>query len=534
MARKVTRRRMLGGMAGAAAGLAVRPAGGGTSPASIENSAGPSGSRSADVVIVGAGFAGMTAARALRAKGVSVVVLEARDRVGGRVINQDLAANGFPGRVVELGGEFVGPLPSEPATASVPTQKVYNPQDRVLALASLLGIGTFKTYDSGDYINYLDGVGAIRYSSRTRIPPDPSTANSAVALATLNEMARQVDPAAPWKAEHAAVWDHQTVESWARKYLLPPLSPESPTNHLVTLALEAVMSVEPGEISLLELLFYIASAGNLDNLIDTTNGAQDSRFIGGSQSIAIAMAAELGDDLVLGAPVRRIEHVSGRVTVRGDGFDVTADRCIVAIPPALAGRIAYDPPLGSLSPRGALRDQLTQRFPMTSILKVNVLYPTPFWRDDGLAGQVTSQVGAVRVTFDNTPYPDPGTSNVSPGCIIGFIEADEARYWTERTRAERYEVVIADLTRYFGPRAAAPLGGMSGYFEMLWNAEEFSGGGPIGVPTPGTWYQYGRALREPVGLVHWAGTETAVRWSGYMDGAVESGERSANEVMMGL
>ncbi|TMM11597.1 MAG: oxidoreductase, partial [Actinobacteria bacterium] len=165
---------------------------------------------------------------------------------------------------------------------------------------------------------------------------------------------------------------------------------------------------------------------------------------------------------------------------------------------------------------------------------VNVVYPRPFWRDQGLAGQVTSDSGAVRATFDNTPHPDPQTPQVTPGAILGFIEADEARYWSARTREERYRQVVTDLANYFGPQALQPLGGIDGYYEALWNREEFSGGGPIGFPTPGTLVDYGSVLRQPLGLVHWAGTETATRWAGYMDGAAESGERAATEVAAAL
>jgi monoamine oxidase len=535
----ITRRRMLAAAAAAGAGLAVRPlraTASTSSPAtSLDDAAlAPTGTRSADVAVVGAGFAGLAAARALRKAGLSVVVLEARTRVGGRVHNQDLAANGFPGRVVEMGGQFVGPLPGEPATASIPTQAVANPQDRVLALAKELGIGTFPTYNAGNYLNFVQGQ-SIPYSSSTRIPPDPSTVNSGVALGLLNQMARQVPRDAPWSAPRAREWDAETVESWMRRTLQPPgQSPDAPTNHLVTLALEAVMSVEPREISLLELLWYIASAGSLDNLIDTANGAQDSRFIGGSQAIPIAMAQQLGDSVVLGVPVRRVSHASGGVVVSGDAFSVTAKRCIVALPPALAGRLVYDPPLSALSPAGATRDQLTQRFPMASILKVNVIYPRPFWRDAGLAGQVTSDSGAVRVTFDNTPYPDSQKPDETPGAILGFIEADEARFWTTKTRQERYQAVLHDLANYFGAAALQPLGGIAGYYEALWNAEEFSGGGPTGIPMPGALLEYGTALRTPIDLLHWAGTETATRWSGYMDGAVESGQRAAAEVVAAL
>jgi monoamine oxidase len=147
---------------------------------------------------------------------------------------------------------------------------------------------------------------------------------------------------------------------------------------------------------------------------------------------------------------------------------------------------------------------------------------------------VTSDSGAVRATFDNTPYPDSQGSDVQPGALLGFIEADEARHWSARSRQERYQRVIADLANYFGSQALQPLGGINGYYEQLWNLEPFSGGGPVGHPGPGALTEYGTALRAPVGRVHWAGTETAVRWNGYMDGAVESGMRAADEVVAAL
>src|SRR5262249_19424286 len=145
-----------------------------------------------------------------------------------------------------------------------------------------------------------------------------------------------------------------------------------------------------------------------------------------------------------------------------------------------------------------------------------------------------SDSGAVRATFDNTPFPDPGTPNAAPGVILGFIEADEARIWSARTREERFQEVTRNLATYFGPRALSPLGGINGYYEALWNREEFSGGAPTGNTTPGAIVQYGSAIRDPIGSIHWAGTETATRWTGYMDGAVESGQRAADEVLAAI
>jgi monoamine oxidase len=164
------------------------------------------------------------------------------------------------------------------------------------------------------------------------------------------------------------------------------------------------------------------------------------------------------------------------------------------------------------------------------VIKVQCVYRHPFWRADGLAGQATSDTGAVKVTFDNTPYPDSGRPDASPGVLIGFMEGDNGRIWGARTRAERYQQTITSFARYFGPQALNPLGGIDGYVEMLWSAEPYTGGCYAGFLAPGVWTSYGRALRKPVGLVHWAGTETATVWTGYMDGAVQSGERAAQEV----
>lgn len=541
-AARLSRRQLLAGTSAVGAGLAMAglaPAGHGrlvaAGASAVSRRAATASSLTADVVVVGAGLAGLTAARLLTAAGVDVLVVEARDRVGGRTKNHDLAANGFPGRVVEVGGQWVGPLPGEPAATTVPVVQpgVVNPQARILALARQVGVGTFKTYDAGDYVNYdsASPVALTRYPASTRIPTDPGTLNAGMAIVELDRMAAQVPTDAPWTAPSAEQWDSQTVETWIRQNLLPPGQPPSaPTNWLLDLGIEAVFAAEPRDLSLLHALFYIASAGTLENLVDTANGAQDSRFIGGSQLVAVRVAEQLGHRVRLGSPVRQIEQRAGRVVVSGDGFAVSAARAVVALPPTLAGRLVYQPALAEVSGDGGLRDQLTQRMPQGSTIKVQCVYPHPFWRAQGLAGQATSNRGPVKITFDNTPYPDDGSPDVSPGVLVGFMEGDDGRQWGQRTRHERYQATIDCFARYFGPQALRPIGGTDGYVEMLWSAEPFTGGCYAGFFAPGVWTSYGPALRAPIGLVHWAGTETATNWNGYMDGAVQSGERAAAEV----
>jgi monoamine oxidase len=533
--RGLTRRTFLGG-AGAAAVAGALP--GRAHAAAVRAST--ARRASVDVLVVGGGLAGLTAARAIASGGHSVAVLEARERVGGRTLNHDLGPQGFAGRVVEVGGQWIGPLPSEPATATFPTQALYRPQDKLYALAQSLGVGTFSTYNNGEYVDYSSVSGRSTYSSSTRIPSDPGTANAGSALFQLNEMAKQVPTEAPYTAASAEEWDSQTFETWMRENLQPKNQPPgSSSNSLINLAIESVFAAEPRDLSLLHVLFYIAAAGTLDNLVDTANGAQDSRFIGGSQRVSIELAAQLGSRVALGHPVRTLAQDARSVTAQGltaqgHKFKVVAKRAIVAIPPTLAGRIDYAPTLASINADGGLRDQLTQRVPMGTTIKVQCAYEHPFWRESGLAGQATSDTGPVKITFDNTPYPDPGTAVASPGVLVGFIEGADARVWGALGRQERYAAVVESFARYFGASARTVLGGINGYIEMLWAQEEFTGGCYGGLFPTGVWTSYGKALRAPVGRIHWAGTETATVWNGYMDGAVRSGERAAAEALAAL
>jgi monoamine oxidase len=443
----------------------------------------------ADVVVVGAGLAGLAAARGLRARGVSVVVMEARDRVGGRVLNHDIG----DGKVVELGGQWIGPT-----------------QERLAALATELGVETFPTYVKGhNLIEYGDAL--RRYRGRIpRINP-VVLVDVERAQRKLTRMARSVPLHAPWEAPGAAKLDGQTLATWMRRNLAT-----KPGRMLLEIGVEAVWAAQPEDMSLLHVLFYIHSAGSLELLFETEGGAQQDRFVGGSQLIATRMAEQLGEErLVLDGPVRRIEHSYDRVTVHADGALARGRRAILAVAPALAARIAYDPPLPGY------RDQLTQRMPLGTVAKCMAIYDEPFWRAEGLSGQGLSDRGAVRLTFDNSP-PDG-----SPGVLLGFLEGRRARELGRVPEQERRTAVIDCFARMFGPRAAKP----DAYVEQLWAEEEWTRG-CYGCHMPtGAWTGYGSALHPPLGSLHWAGAEYAHVWNGYMDGAVRSGEAAAAEVL---
>ena len=449
-------------------------------------------SRDADVVVVGAGLAGLSAARGLAAAGASVVVVEARERVGGRVLNEDIGG----GNVVEVGAQWIGPT-----------------QDRLAALAAELGVETFPTHTRGQ--NVFEYGGRLRRYSGTipRINPlvllDVERAQR-----KLNRLARTVPTAAPWEAPGAERLDAQTAATWLRRNVVT-----SAGRSLLQLGIEAVWAAEPEDMSLLHMLFYIHSAGSLQMLFDTEGGAQQDRFAGGSQRVAIRMAEELGEErLLLGRPVRAIGHAPDGVVVRADGAEVRARRAIVAIAPTLAGRVSYDPPLSGF------RDQLTQRMPLGTVAKCMAVYDEPFWRTEGLSGEATSDVGPVRLMFDNSP-PEG-----SPGVLLGFLEGNHARRLGRLPADERREAVVGCFTRLFGPRAARP----ERYVERLWAEEEWTRGCYGCHLPPGAWTNYGPALREPIGALHWAGAEYASVWNGYMDGAVRSGEQAAAAVLGAL
>jgi monoamine oxidase len=457
--------------------------------------------RRADVAIVGGGLSGLAAARAITRTGRSCVVLEARARVGGRTLNHPIGG----GKVIEAGGEWVGPT-----------------QDRAYALIKELGLTTFPEYIEGNHIYAFEGT-RMTYTEdgpTGTAPPDPVIlAEIAGTVQQLDTMAQSVPVDAPWKAPQAADWDQQTLETWLRANTVTERF-----RNLARLAVRSILGAEASEMSLLFALFYMAAAGNEKNpgtferLFSTRNGSNQDRIHGGSQLIALGLARNLGRRVALGHPVRRIVQSGSGVRVEADGVTVRAQRAIVAMPPALAGRIRYDP---ELPPE---RDQLTQRVPQGTQIKCEAIYDRPFWRDAGFSGFAVTDVGPGQVVFDNSP-PEG-----RPGVLVSFVCGQNARHWGRRPEPELRAAILNQYADLWGAQALKA----TGYFQMFWAGERWSRGCPVGVVPPGVLMDNGPALREPVGRIHWAGTETSTYWNGYMEGAIRAGERAASETLAEL
>jgi monoamine oxidase len=440
-------------------------------------------SESFGVVVVGGGLAGLTTARALRAAGRSVAVLEASDRVGGRTRSHAFA----DGTVADAGGGWVG------ATHT-----------RMQALAEALGVGLFPSYCAGDDLLSIDGaISRAGFDDRT-------LADVAQTQRALEALAETVPLEAPWDAPDARAMDDRTLDAW--------LGERCQTGEGLRywrMLVPGLLCADAAQISLLYFLFYVRSGEGIDMLVATEGGAQERRVRGGSHTLSRRMAEELGDAVRLNAPVHLIEQDADGVVVHHDGGRIAAGRAVVAVAPALAGRIRYRPALDWR------RDQLTQQTPMGFVIKAQARYPAPFWRADGLTGFALSTDGPVTSTFDTSP------ADAGCGVLCAFVESDHALRLAALDADERRAAVVAGLARLFG----APAGEPDDYMEVNWAQEEWTRGCFVGHPAVGAWTRFGSTLRAPAGRIHWAGTETAERWSGYMEGAVRSGERAAAEVL---
>jgi monoamine oxidase len=440
-----------------------------------------------DVVVIGAGLAGLTAARELNRKGFDVVVLEGRDRVGGRTYSGTLA--GVP---VDRGASFVGPT-----------------QDAVLKLAADLGCETTPTHHAG--------ANLIRWRGRVHRYQGTIPKLGLVGLLDIGRIqwqferiARNISISEPWASKDAAKYDALSLGAWLRS-----VRATAGTHDLMAIMSRVTWGAAPDEVSMLHALRYVKTSGGLNRMLDTVGGAQQDHFPAGTHQMSVRIAEELGDRIRLSAVVSRIEWSENAVAVTSSAGVVEARRAILAIAPMqrLDIDIAPSPPIEY--------QQLAQRWPLGALTKSYAAYPTPFWRAKGLSGQALSDQGPVFITFDVSP------SAGGPGILLGFTDP---RGFDSLPEEQRREQVLNCFTALFGEQAAEPID----YLDQRWGAESFAPGGPTAAVPPGSWTEFGRLLRTPVGPLHWAGTETADEWTGFMDGAVRSGQRAAAEVSRAL
>jgi monoamine oxidase len=438
-----------------------------------------------DVIVVGAGAAGLKAAEDLVAKGRSVVVLEAKDRVGGR-----LKATTVGGRIGDLGGQWVGVG-----------------HTALIEEAARYGIGTYKQYETGKTVMQMFGKLVTFTGAVPRLPP--------LALVELLFLQRRWDremktvpTEAPWTAPKAQEWDAITLESWIVANLRTKAARE-----FVRLVPRGAWAAEAQQVSYLWFMDALRSAGGLAYLMEVKNGALDMKFRGGMHQVMARMADALGKRVVLGAPVLKIvQDDSGVRAITGKGT-YAARHMILAAPPGPNARIEFEPHLP------AARDGLHQRMPMGAIIKAIVAYKEPFWRRLGYSGQVATDDDAIGLVLDDAPDGEVPA-------LLCFFEGRHAIEMSAVSKEARKDRVIASLVRFFGPEAANAID----YDDNDWLTEPYTHG-YVGHMPPGTMTRFGHALREPCGRIHWAGTETAVEWAGYIEGALRSGARAAEEVL---
>ncbi|WP_372734899.1 flavin monoamine oxidase family protein [Nocardioides sp.] len=494
----ISRRILLGGMTAGGMGLGVGALTADAEAAVVAGSRQGRLPKHVDVVVVGAGISGLIAAKQVARKGKDVLLVESRGRVGGRVLNHHIG-HGKNRDVIESGGAFIGPT-----------------QTHIARWAKKLKVPTFLEYNEGNSVYISSATGRMEYSGT--VPPDPTILPDAGILLTLiDQYAAEINVAAPWAHPKAREWDSMTLGEWIRANAIN----SSGVENLIRCWTQPGFGADPSELSFLFTLWYVACSGDEKNVgtfsrnSDTAGGAQERRFIGGSQLIPLRLAKKLGDIVALKAPVTKIVQKDGHAIIHTRRGVVRAKRVIVAAPPPMVLDIDWFPRL----PRR--RTQMLRHMDMGQLMKCDAIYKTPFWREAGLNGFGLNDSGAARAVFDNTP------ADGGPGVLLAFVGGSTWRQYGVMKKSQRRRAVLEGFADMFGEQALHPID----YVEKDWTKQRWTGGGPTAIHAPGSLVEFGPMIRRPHKRVHWAGTETSTFWSGYMDGAVRAGERAAIEVL---
>ncbi|KAA9107681.1 flavin monoamine oxidase family protein [Microbacterium rhizomatis] len=449
-----------------------------------------------DVVIIGAGAAGLTAANDLKRAGLSVAVLEARDRVGGR-----LWTDVIDGAMLEIGGQWVSP-----------------DQDALIETVAELGLETYSRYRDGESV-YINAAGELTRFTGDIFPVPPATEKIMVDLIDrLDAMVAQMDPDRPWEHPDAEALDKISFEAW----LYEQTDDKEAVDNIALFIAGAMLTKPPHAFSALQALLMAASAGSFTHLVDA-DFILDKRVVGGLQQVPLLLAERLGDDVFLGQAVRTLEYSDGGVTAisdastgsAGTGMTVRARYAILALAPVLYDRISFVPPL----PR--LQHQLHQHLSMGFVIKVHAVYETPFWRDKGLSGTAFSPYELSHEAYDNSNHGD------TRGTLVGFVSDQHADDVFRLSADERKQRILESLSHYYGPEALEPVV----YYESDWGSEEWTRGAYAASFDLGGLHRYGADLRTPVGPIHFACSDLAGAGYQHVDGAIRMGRVAAEAII---
>ncbi|MHA7277245.1 flavin monoamine oxidase family protein [Arthrobacter sp. Hz1] len=442
-----------------------------------------------DVVIVGAGPSGLTAAWELRRAGLSVAVLEARDRVGGRTWTDTI-----DGAMLEIGGQWVSP-----------------DQTALKGMLDELGLDTYDRYRSGDSV-YIGADGTRTRYTGDMFPVSATTeAEMNRLIDLLDRLAAEAGPETPWTHPEARALDTVSFHHWLREQS----SDEEACNNIGLFIAGGMLTKPAHAFSALQAVLMAASAGSFSNLVDE-NFILDKRVIGGMQQVSERLAERLGDDVVLGSPVRTLRWSDDDgVTAVSDAATVRARYAVMAVPPNLYSRVSYEPPL----PRR--QHQMHQHQSLGLVIKVHAVYATPFWRADGLSGTGFSASSIVQEVYDNTNHED------SRGTLVGFVSDEKADAMFALDPVARKQAILESIAGFLGTQGLTP----EVYYESDWGSEEWTRGAYATSYDLGGLHRYGPDQLTPVGPIHWSCSDLAAEGYQHVEGAVRMGQQTARNIL---